>query len=153
MIHPHASAQWRRLDQLCSMTSLPGRRAQACSTRPVPWLRPHAKTVPQSETRRNVKCKGKNGIASSNLIETQNKSSDTNKLVDMAMENMYCKIIAFSHNSSFSFAILYFGFQKVNLVFSILSFSFAKLYSFAYIYIYMAFHSRSIWKQVMEIYR
>ncbi len=75
----------------------------------------------------NVKRKGENGIASSNLTETQYKSSVANKLVDMAMENMYCKIIAFapfhlyfaillflfakllySCNTSFSFAILYF---------------------------------------------
>ncbi len=83
-----------------------------------------------------MKRKGENGIASSNLTETQNKSSVANKLVDMAMENMYCKIIAFallhlyfailyfclqnfffSHNSSFSFAILYFCLQKAHLFF------------------------------------
>ncbi len=50
----------------------------------------------ESEMRRNVKRKGKNCITSSNLTETQNKSSDANKLVDMTMENMYCKIIAFA---------------------------------------------------------
>ncbi len=50
---------------------------------PVPWLHPHVKTVPQSETCRNVKCKGENGIASSNLTETQYKSSVANKLVDI----------------------------------------------------------------------
>ncbi len=98
---------------------------------PVSWLHPHVKTVPQSETCRNVKRKVENGIASSNSTETQYKSSVANKLIDMAMENMYCKIIAFalfhlyfailcfylqnlffSHNTSFSFAIIYFCLQK-----------------------------------------
>ncbi len=82
---------------------------------PVPWLHPHVKTVPQSEMRRNMKRKGENGIANSNLTETQNKSSVENKLVDMAMENMYCKIIAFALFHLY-FAILYFCLQ--NLFFS-----------------------------------
>ncbi len=115
--------------------------------------------MPQSETRGNVKHKGEIGIASSNLTETQNKSSVANKFVDIAMENMYCKIIAFaffnlyfailyfclqnlfsSCNTSFSFVILYLCLHKAHLFFSILSFSFAKLYflfqnvSFAYIW-------------------
>ncbi len=78
---------------------------------PVPWLHPHVKTVPQSETCRNMKCKGENGITSSNLTETQYKSSVANKLVDMAMENMYCKIIAFALFHLY-FAILYFYLQN-----------------------------------------
>ncbi len=96
----------------------------------------HPLTPSQSETSRNVKCKGENGIASLNLTETLNKSSIANKLVDMAMENIYCKIIAFalfhlyfaifyfclqnlfsSCNTSFSFAILYFCLQKAHLFF------------------------------------
>ncbi len=55
---------------------------------PVPWLHPHVKTVPQSEMRRNVKRKGENGIANSNLTETQNKS----------LQNLF-----FSCNTSFFF--------------------------------------------------
>ncbi len=97
---------------------------------------PHVKTVPQSEMRRNVKRKGENGIANSNLTETQNKSSVANKFVDMAMENMYCKIIAFalfhlyfailyfclqnlfsSCNTSFSLKFCYFCLQKAHLYF------------------------------------
>ncbi len=78
------------------MTSLPGRHAQACCTRPVPWLHPHVKTVPWSETCRNVKCKGENGNTSLNLTETQTKNSVANKLVDLGMENMYSKINTFA---------------------------------------------------------
>ncbi len=108
---------------------------------------PHVKTVPQSEMRRNVKRKGENGIANSNLTETQNKSSVANKFVDMAMENMYCKIIAFalfhlyfailyfclqnlfsSCNTSFSLKFFIFVYKKHIYIFSIHSFSFAKLY-------------------------
>ncbi len=86
-------------------------------------------------------------MANSNLTETQNKSSVANKLVDMAMENMYCKIIAFalfhlyfailyfclqnvffSCNTSFSLKFFIFVYKKHIYIFSILSFSFAKLY-------------------------
>ncbi len=86
---------------------------------PVPWLHPHVKTVPQSEKRRNVKRKGDNGITISNLTETQNKSNVANKLVDMAMENMYCKIIAFAlfHFHFTYLAICYFCLQN-NFFFS-----------------------------------
>ncbi len=77
---------------------------------PVPLLHPHVKTVPQSERCRNKK--GENGIASSNLTETQNKSCVANKLVDMAMGNMYCKLIAFALFHLY-FAILYFCLQNL----------------------------------------
>ncbi len=128
------------------MTSLPGRHAQACCTRPRPLTPSPCQNSATKWDRRNVKRKGENGIASSNLNETQYKSV-ANKLVDMAMENMYCKIIAFalfhlyfailyfylqnfffSHNTSFSFAILYFCSQKVHYFFSILSFYFLLQY-------------------------
>ncbi len=59
--------------------------------------------------RRNAMRKSENGITTSNLTETQNKSTVVNKL-DMAMENMYCKIIAFARFHSY-FAILYFCLQ------------------------------------------
>ncbi len=107
---------------------------------PVPWLHPHVKTVP---------------IKAALQIN------------DMAMENMYCKIIAFallhlyfailyfclqnffsSCNTSFSFAILYFCLQKSHLFFLNTSFSFVKLYflllNFIILHIYVAlnwFHS------------
>ncbi len=73
---------------------------------PFPWLHPRVKTVPHSETRRNVKRKGENGITSSNLTETQNKSSIANKLEDMAMKNIYCIIIDLALFHLY-FAILY----------------------------------------------
>ncbi len=92
------------------MTSLPRRHAQACCTCP------HVKIVPQSETRRNVKRKAENGIASSKT-ETQNKSSVANELVDMATENMYCKIIYLTLFHLY-LAILYFCSQKAHLFFS-----------------------------------
>ncbi len=115
--------------RLGPMTSLPGRRVQACCTRPRPLTPPHVKTVPQSETRRNVKRKGENGMANSNLTKTQNKSSVANKLVDMAMENMYCKIIAFAQFHLY-FAILYFCLQNF---FSSCNTSFSlKLFIFVY---------------------
>ncbi len=134
------------------MTSLPGRRRQACCTRPRPLTPPPCQnSATKGDAQKREAQRGKR-IASSNLTETQNKSSVANKLVDMVMENMYCKIIAFalphlyfailyfclqnffsSCNTSFSFAILYFCLQKAKKKFSILSFSFAKLYSFAYI--------------------
>ncbi len=120
MIHPHASAQWWCLDQLWSAVSARWRHFQGGMPRPVvhapvPWLHPHVKTVPQSETRRNVKRKGENGIASSNLNETQYKSSVANKLVDMAMENMYCKI--FICKTSFFLTILHFLLQFIIFVY------------------------------------
>ncbi len=82
---------------------------------PFPWLHPHAKTVSLSEMRRNVKRKVGNCITSLNLIETQNKSSVANKWVDMAMENMYCKIIAFAPSHLY-FAILHFCLQLLIFV-------------------------------------
>ncbi len=77
------------------------------------------------------------------MTETQNKSSVANKLVDMAMENMYCKIIAcfqnfFSRNTLFSFAFVYFCLQKAHYFFSILSFLFAKLYFLLQYFNYLA---------------
>ncbi len=116
---------------LCSMT-VPGSSVVICvSSRwchfqggmprpfvhtPFPWLHPHAKTVSLSEMRRNVKRKVGNCIASLNLIETQNESSVANKWVDMAMENMYCKIIAFAPFHLY-FAILCFCLQKAHSFF------------------------------------
>ncbi len=116
---------------------------------PIPWLHPHVKTVPQSETRRNVKRKVENGIASTNLTEMQYKSSVANKLVDMAMENMYCNIIAFALFHLY-FAILYFCLQKVHYCFSILSFSFAKLYFLLHIYVAL-FWLHSISQKLMWV--
>ncbi len=131
------SGRWRHFQ---------GGVARPVAHAPVPWLHPPVKTVPQSEPRRNVKHKVENCIASSNLTETQYKSSVANKLVDMAMENMYCKIIAFAlfhlyftilnfylQNFFFSqyfisFAILYFYLQKVHYFFSILWFHFRLQY-------------------------
>ncbi len=60
------------------------------------------------------------------------KSNVVNKFVDVAMENMYCKIIAFARFHLY-FAILYFCLQKVH------SFSFWKTLFFC-IYIYVALH-------------
>ncbi len=54
-------------------------------------------------------CKRENGILSSNLTETQNKSI-SNKLLDVTMENMHCKIIAFARFNLY-FAIRYFHLQ------------------------------------------
>ncbi len=92
--------------RLGPMTSLQGGMARPVVHTSFPWLHPHVKTVPQSEKR-----KVENGIASSNLTEMQYKSSVANKLVDMAMENMYCKIIAFALFHLY-FAIFYFYLQK-----------------------------------------
>ncbi len=139
------SASWA--DDVSSREAWPG----LLYTPPSLDSAPHVKTVPQSEMHRNVKRKRKIGIASSNLTEMQNKSSVANKLVDVAMGNMYCKIIAFalfhiyfvilyfclqnlfsSCNTSFSFAILYFCLQKAHNFFSILKSSFANnIFSFA----------------------
>ncbi len=54
---------------------------------------------------RAQKRKGENGIGSSNLTETRNKSNVENKFVDMAMEYMYGKFIAFARFHLY-FAIL-----------------------------------------------
>ncbi len=77
-------------------------------------------------------------ITSSNLTETQNKSSVANKLVDMAMENMYSKIIAFARFHLY-LAILYFCLQKAHLFSQYFHFrlqNFIILHVYIYIYIY-----------------
>ncbi len=74
-----------------------------------------------SETLRNVKREGEIGSPSSNLTETQNKSSIASKFVDMAMENMYCKIIGFALFHLY-FTILDFYLQKAHYFLSILHF-------------------------------
>ncbi len=81
---------------------------------PIPWLHPHVKTVPQSEMCRNVKRKGENGMANSNLTETQNKSlqnlffSCNTSFFFFAILFFCLQNLFFSRNTSFSFAILYF---------------------------------------------
>ncbi len=110
MIHPHASAQWRSLDQLWSAS-----RADDVTSRDacqgLLYTPPHAKTVPQSETHRNVEHKEENSCFCS-------------------VSFIYILFLKqfFSHNTTFSFAILYFCLQKAHNSFSIFSSSFAKLY-------------------------
>ncbi len=102
--------------------SLPGRRAQACCTRP------HSLTPPSFQNSATKKREAQNvsqNVSQLDWNASQNKSNVANKLV--AMENMYCQIIYFAWFHLY-FTILYFCLQKAYLFFSILSFSFAKLY-------------------------